>query len=161
MVDILLLSFSSRLFSSTSLELAGQHVNLMMHPNAEVGFIRLRQESTGEWRVEPDYVYNITSDLNLVGTKMVSPIEIAGRLQIRPNPVREMAEIEFGVEETGSVRLSVFDSQGRAAAVLIDSTFGPGLHRTSWSSSNLASGVYFLRLTKGGRHESKSFVISR
>ncbi|MCH8245788.1 MAG: T9SS type A sorting domain-containing protein [Bacteroidetes bacterium] len=160
-VDVLLLSFSSRLSSLITLELSGQPVNLTFHANSDVGFIRLRYSSTGEWRVEPEYVYNITSDLRPVGTDTFSAIELSDLIQIHPNPVRETAEIEFRVEVKGTVRLSIYDSQGREVAVLVDSMLEPGLHRSTWSSSMLASGVYFLRITNGGRHETKPFVIKR
>ncbi len=160
-VDVLLLSFSGRTSASIDLELDGQAINLTIPPDAEVGFIRLRRDATGPWEVEPEYVYNVKTDLSLVGTMTESPIESANRLQIHPNPIRKTAEIEFGIEQSGSVHLSIFDSQGREVVILIDSILNPGLHRTIWSSSALASGVYFLRLSQGLRRETKPFVVKR
>ncbi|MBL0175735.1 MAG: T9SS type A sorting domain-containing protein [Ignavibacteria bacterium] len=63
--------------------------------------------------------------------------------QNRPNPFNAQTEIEYGLIETGPVRLSVLDLLGREVAVLVDASMPPGRYRTLFDASRLSSGVYF------------------
>jgi hypothetical protein len=73
-----------------------------------------------------------------------------------PNPVSGSAQIRYILDESGPVRISMYDVGGRRIATLIDSQMkpaGPGtLH---FNSKEFASGVYFLRI------ESKNKMLSR
>ena len=63
--------------------------------------------------------------------------------QNRPNPFNAQTEIEYGLIETGPVRLSVLDLLGREVALLVDASMTPGRYRTLFDASRLSSGVYF------------------
>jgi hypothetical protein len=76
-----------------------------------------------------------------------------------PNPFDESTTIPFAVPGSSSgatVRLTVFDLQGRLVATLVDAPLPPGRHRVHWDGRTSAgtparSGVYFYRLQHEGR----------
>lgn len=82
------------------------------------------------------------------------PAPVAAALvleQNRPNPFRPSTEIAFRIAEAGPVRLAVYDVAGRKVSVLIDGDLPAGRHVVGWRPDNLARGVFFYRLSAGGR----------
>ena len=82
---------------------------------------------------------------------------------IRPNPIGPAGEIAYSLPETGSVRLTVYDVQGRARALLDRGMKPAGRHIVRWdgratSGAHLEAGVYFVRLEVGGRSETQKLV---
>jgi hypothetical protein len=59
------------------------------------------------------------------------------------------------------VRLEVFDVVGRKVATLVSAKQGAGTHSVSFNASefSLTSGVYFYRLSAGGRTETKRMTL--
>lgn len=76
-------------------------------------------------------------------------------------------EFEYNLRQGGSVRLQVFDVQGRRIADLLRGYRPAGTHRAMWSGrgesgARIASGVYFARLEDGqGRHRVARVIISK
>jgi hypothetical protein len=75
-----------------------------------------------------------------------------------PNPVRgaERAELEFSLAEPGAVELAIFGVDGRRVRVLVRGEQAAGVYRVGWDGRDegghaSASGVYYARLTAGGR----------
>lgn len=91
------------------------------------------------------------------------PREIS--LAIAPNPSRGAAVLSFALPRAGTVRLRVYDLQGRVVATLQDGELPAGLHRAVWSSATSGaparSGVYFIRLQSGGRTLQRTLVVAR
>lgn len=66
-----------------------------------------------------------------------------------PNPFSQTTTIQFSVSEPTDVRLTVYDVLGREVARLLDRSVTSGSHNLTWTPSNLASGVYFVRIEAG------------
>ena len=72
-----------------------------------------------------------------------------------PNPFNNSTTIRYRIEEPGRVRLEVFDVQGQKVKTLADGYVGPGAYQVEWdgmdaSGKSVATGVYLVRLQKGG-----------
>jgi hypothetical protein len=85
---------------------------------------------------------------------------------VAPNPFGKSVELRYALPERGDVRLAVYDVAGREVAVLRSGVEEPGPHAMSWDGrggrgEHLASGVYFIRLTHGGRSDVRKIVITR
>jgi hypothetical protein len=69
-----------------------------------------------------------------------------------PNPFNESTSIRFGLPQSGSVRVEVFDVSGKLVISLLDSDKPAGTHEVVWNGRNAQgvpanSGVYFYRIT--------------
>ena len=85
---------------------------------------------------------------------------------IHPNPCNPRADIAFELGETGPCRLTVFDVQGRAVAVLEDRVLEAGAHRAVWDGRDAAgrdqpSGVYLVSLRAGAFSENRKLTLVR
>ncbi len=76
-----------------------------------------------------------------------------------PNPFNPTTGIRYQVSGNSFVRLAVYDVMGREVAVLVNGQVAPGTHEVRFDASQLASGVYFYRLTSGSFAETKSMLL--
>jgi hypothetical protein len=63
-----------------------------------------------------------------------------------PNPFNSKTKIAYELLAYHKVKLSVYDILGREVSVIVDENQEKGIYEKEFDSSNLASGVYFLRL---------------
>jgi flagellar hook assembly protein FlgD len=66
-----------------------------------------------------------------------------------PNPFNPSTQIQFQLPENNSVKLQIFDILGNLVTTLVDEQMEAGYHSVNWSASNLASGIYFYRMSSG------------
>ena len=67
-------------------------------------------------------------------------------LQVYPNPFNPSTQIEYVLEQPGSVRLEVFDVQGQLLETLVNREQQSGTHRIRWLASDQSTGLYFVRI---------------
>ncbi len=90
-----------------------------------------------------------------VVTSVGEDIPIRAQLaQNYPNPFGGTTTFSFSLSEASDARLEVYDLNGRRMATVVDMQMGPGSHQVRWSpqasASEMASGIYFYRLTLNG-----------
>ena len=83
-----------------------------------------------------------------------------------PNPFNPETKIGYRLQESGTVKVAVYDLLGREIAVLIDGEMSAGVHEIDWNAGSMPSGVYVYRLettsTAGGRHvESRRMLLMK
>ncbi len=76
-----------------------------------------------------------------------------------PNPFNPSTTIEFTLAGEGRVVLEIFDTTGRRQATLVDESMGAGVHTIQWQPRGLPSGVFFARLTAGGKTATRRMVL--
>ena len=76
-----------------------------------------------------------------------------------PNPFHPATTIRFELQKEMAVRIDVFDVAGKRVATLCNAVFAPGVHDVPWSASNVASGVYFVRLAAGDRVATRRLLL--
>jgi tetratricopeptide (TPR) repeat protein len=64
-----------------------------------------------------------------------------------PNPFNPSTQISFTLKERTNISLKVYDVLGKEVANLADGYYEAGKHVATFNGSNLASGIYFYRLT--------------
>jgi hypothetical protein len=84
----------------------------------------------------------------------------------RPNPFREVTELEFALARAGRATVTIFDVSGRRIATPADGEFAAGAHRVSWDGSTLdgaraAAGVYFVELRSGADRARRTVLIAQ
>jgi hypothetical protein len=78
-----------------------------------------------------------------------------------PNPFNNSTVIKFSLAERNHVNLSVYDITGSRVALLVNSEMERGNHNVYFSKPELASGIYFYRLTANGRTFIKKMVLMK
>lgn len=63
------------------------------------------------------------------------------------NPVVGSAAVNFSTPVTGHAMVQVFDLAGRSVQTLLNGEVAAGSHSVNWSTEDISSGVYFVRLT--------------
>ena len=126
----------------------------------ERGRLRIVQDN-----VEMDYEsesFNFT--IRAISTEAEIPAGIPVSSELRgtyPNPFSASTTIEYQVDESDQVRISVFDLQGRQVAVLVDTRKPAGMHSTVWSPVFLSPGTYLIRMETGNQFDSRTVQLVR
>jgi hypothetical protein len=68
-----------------------------------------------------------------------------------PNPFNPTTTISFGLNESGNVKISVFNSRGQLVRTLVNGTMQAGMHNVVWNGMDdtnrpLGSGIYFIKM---------------
>ena len=71
-----------------------------------------------------------------------------------PNPFNPTTTISFDLSTRTAVELKVYDVTGREVATLVSTSLNAGTHHVQFDGSNLASGVYLVRLNAGNTNLS-------
>lgn len=85
-------------------------------------------------------------------------------LPAQPNPFRGSITLRFQTPEAGRARLELYDPAGRRVATAYDQDCVPGVYTVPFSRRELATGLYFARLsftsaaTSQTRHASQRLV---
>jgi hypothetical protein len=82
-------------------------------------------------------------------------------LVVSPNPARGRVTIEFDVAEPGKARCDVYSVDGRRVATPFDRWENTGPHRGSWDLSELAAGVYLVKVTANGETLTRTVLVTR
>jgi len=64
-----------------------------------------------------------------------------------PNPFANFTSLEYELEHSANVNLSVYNHLGQQVAVLVDEEQAAGRQQVRWDASALPAGIYFYRLS--------------
>jgi hypothetical protein len=81
-----------------------------------------------------------------------------------PNPFNPTTSIQYSVKSDRfppHVSLKIFNLLGQEVVALVDEVKAPGVHTVEWDASDLASGVYFSRLTAGEYTATRRMVLMK
>jgi hypothetical protein len=76
-----------------------------------------------------------------------------------PNPFNARTTIEFDLKRNSQVRLCVYDVTGALVRTLVDGQLAAGPHKAVWNAGEMASGVYYYRMTAGGESQVKKMIL--
>ncbi len=78
---------------------------------------------------------------------------------LRPNPARGATAIAFTLPQDGRAELAVYDLQGRRVAQPLDEARPAGAYEVRVDAGTWPAGVYFCRLSAGGRSVTKRLLV--
>ncbi|MCH8022551.1 MAG: T9SS type A sorting domain-containing protein, partial [Thaumarchaeota archaeon] len=96
--------------------------------------------------------------INVKAEPAVLPVKFE-LFQNYPNPFNPVTSIEFELPEAGTTSLVIYNLRGEEVIRLIDGETEAGSHQLTWDASNVASGIYFYRLTSGNIVSTKKMVL--
>jgi hypothetical protein len=76
-----------------------------------------------------------------------------------PNPFNPSTVIKWQMNVSSKVTIKIFDVLGREVKTLFDGVKNPGVYYADFNGQNLASGVYYCRLTAGGLSQTRAMLL--
>lgn len=78
-----------------------------------------------------------------------------------PNPFNPTTNITFSIPSQTRVAIRIFNILGQQVATVTDQEYSAGNHLVVWNASNVASGVYFCRMTAAEKTQTKKMIVLR
>lgn len=76
-----------------------------------------------------------------------------------PNPFNPSTTIQYSIPKRSLVTLRVYDMLGRLVTTLVNSEKAAGNYNVNFNASNLASGVYFYRISAGNFNMTRKLIL--
>lgn len=80
-------------------------------------------------------------------------------LNIYPNPFSGQTKIEFSIQESAYIKVSIYDTFGREVDILIDGFKEIGNYSEIFKSSGLPDGLYFTKLNINGNSTVRKMIL--
>ena len=82
-----------------------------------------------------------------------------GITSLAPNPFNAVSRLVFRINDESNVNLAIFDIDGRQVMEVANGHMQAGDHSISIDGSDLASGLYFIRLSAGTQVDSRKLTL--
>jgi hypothetical protein len=76
-----------------------------------------------------------------------------------PNPFNPSTSISYSIPKAGHVEMKIYNTLGEEVTVLVNEMKQPGVYKVDFNASNLASGIYFYRITSADFTDVKKMVV--
>jgi len=76
-----------------------------------------------------------------------------------PNPFNPETTLSFNIGSLHETSLRIYDIKGRLIEILLDDKLKPGFHTMSWNASEVATGVYFVKLISGEKIKTQKIMV--
>ncbi len=145
-------------------------LTFVLEADAEIGFevqvndndevVENSRENMARWWGEDNLAWNTPSqwgsavlveDIYTYGIDSKDVVK-ANRFKLSqnfPNPFNPSTSIDYSIEKTGAVKLTVFDMLGHEVATLVNEVKVPGAYKATFDGTGLTSGIYFYQLQAG------------
>lgn len=142
-----------------------QDPGIIQHRQSHYGVLYIGYERTAPLTFNTSYSFKL---LNFLPTFLDESTDVVARsvtaphftlYPAYPNPFNSTVNIQYDLERTGSVRLSIYDVDGREAKVLVNKSQNSGRHQISWDAHGLASGIYILQLQLEARVQNRKILL--
>jgi Secretion system C-terminal sorting domain len=97
-------------------------------------------------------------DVDEFGTTLPSIFEIHPAY---PNPFNPTTNISFDLKKAANTQIAVYNANGQLVATLVDGFRSAGYHNLSFDGSELASGVYFVRMKANNFTKSQKLILMK
>ena len=109
----------------------------------------------GQWKFNP---FKTSSDVKS------SSIEPSGKIRLfnnYPNPFNPQTEIQYALQNSGQVKLVVYDVLGRAVSELVNENQTPGVYQVRFDGTSLPSGLYFYKINVNNQSIVRKMMLTK
>lgn len=86
--------------------------------------------------------------------------QFSNNMRVYPTPASSYVNIEFSIEKSAHVQMTVYDLSGRKVYSLIDRMYPAGSHRVDWDlSSKLKPGIYLINMQAGDNTSTAKLMV--
>ena len=80
-------------------------------------------------------------------------------LKTYPNPFNPSLNIEYYMEKSSNVKISIYDINGRLVDSILDVFQSAGIIKINWNSKDISTGVYIVKLSLGSDTYTQRVVL--
>lgn len=84
---------------------------------------------------------------------------INGTVSVFPNPSSEFVKISLNLNAAARVKMDVYDITGKLVKTLLNEEKSAGSFVQTWDRSNVASGLYILKIDADGRNQNSKLIL--
>jgi len=104
-----------------------------------------------------DYNNSVQSNSEIkIGFSEITEIKL---YQNNPNPFNPATLIKYSIPKSGNVELKIYDVLGREVIILVNEFKQAGYYSAQFNANNLASGIYFYKITSGDFESTKKMML--
>jgi hypothetical protein len=78
-----------------------------------------------------------------------------------PNPFNPVTYISFEIPVSNTVKIEVYNSLGRQIETLYNNQLSAGHHQVEFNGSEIASGIYYYRITTGSFEQTRKCILMK
>ena len=78
---------------------------------------------------------------------------------VYPNPFNPSTTINFTVSNNVELSLVIYDMKGRVVETLLNGNVSPGVYNVDWNAKEIASGIYFARLSSASHEQTQKLML--
>ena len=67
-------------------------------------------------------------------------------INIYPNPFNPSTQVEFRLEQSQNIKISVFNAKGELIDIISDKKYEAGFQSINWTPNNISSGLYIISI---------------
>lgn len=145
---------------------AGDFVRIATLPPEQSAFTDTEADPVGHYsyRIEAKMVDGSTFSQELTFEPQLT--KTFALAQNYPNPFNPTTKIRFFVGKSSQVNLAIFNLMGEKIITLVDRILPAGDHAVAWDGKDehgrqVATGVYFYRLSAGAFEQSRKMILAR
>lgn len=86
-------------------------------------------------------------DININNGVSVTENSMVDKFSVSPNPAKDFAVVSFNIHQASKVQISLIDVMGKVINNVADAQMTAGNHDVTVNTSNLASGLYMVKIT--------------
>lgn len=136
-----------------------KYISILSQGNSVLGTTGLAFDKNNNWWIGQHglHVYNESGVLSNSAENLAP--KTFQLHQNHPNPFNPSTIINYTIQKSGPVHLTVFDPLGRKISTIVDGYREAGLYSETFNGSNLPSGIYFYTLSAGGFSITKKMML--
>jgi hypothetical protein len=127
--------------------------------NIDPNDLILSYDTDGDGQIDTSYT---PTDLTITGLDWNKANLLPATFSLKqnyPNPFNPSTIIDYSIQESGYVKLFVYNTVGERVATLVDEYKPSGYYSVVFNSTNLSSGIYFYRIQTKKFIESKKMML--
>ncbi len=146
---------------------------IILTPDALVSGINTKGNTSHILIIEPTSkeLFTTTCDFTITNTivasngneisPMFNDMELKGFTlnSIYPNPFNPVTTISYSVPVTSQISVAIYDISGNHVADLVNGTQQYGDYNVEWNASDMASGIYIVRMVTPVNVESQKIIL--
>ncbi|MBN1233574.1 MAG: T9SS type A sorting domain-containing protein [Candidatus Coatesbacteria bacterium] len=92
-------------------------------------------------------------------TRTAVPVKFDSFINVTPNPVKKAGTYLFRTNDSGKVKITMYNLKGEKVTTLADKYYSKGTYRGSFTTDRLPAGIYFVKLETSTKTLTKKIAI--